>query len=424
MQKFLSRPFDLLFRVLLIVLPFHVLISVFFQFKVGVAGFGIYKEILFLFLGLALVFEYFRVKKYPKFDLIDWLIWWYIAYLILISIINQGSLTSIVYGGRYDFEFLLAFLFVKHGKQFLSEKISFYIKTFLCSGGIAILLGFLVRFMFGEQVLLFFGFSPLLSVWEAGWSIPIYHGIEWASIRRFQGIFDGPNQAAFFLLSYLGILIHWFFPKKNWHWLLYFLWVTIFGLIFLTYTRSALLGLIASGGLIILLSLKTIITKHWRQALVFLGIIVMFSGLVYLKYGETVKVIVLRWGSTRGHYERMIIGFNRFKEKPFGQGLAESGPAYRAVHDITNVKEDHYIPESWYIQQLVEGWVIALLLFIAIMATIAFELWKKSIFIFWGFIAVLAMNGLLHSFETSYAAMVLFMIIGLFVENKRGVTSL
>lgn len=187
----------------------------------------------------------------------------------------------------------------------------------------------------------------------------------------------------------------------------------------MTYTRSALLGLIAGGGLVILLSLKTIITKHWRQALIFLGILAMFSGLVYLKYGETVKVIVLRGGSTKGHYERMIIGLNRFKEKPLGQGLAESGPAYRAVHDMTNVKEDFYIPESWYIQQLVEGGFIALLLFLAIMATIAFRLWKKSIFIFGGFIAILAMNGLLHSFETSYAAMLLFMILGLFMEEKR-----
>jgi len=32
--------------------------------------------------------------------------------------------------------------------------------------------------MFGEQILLIFGFSPKISIWEAGGSIPIYHGIE------------------------------------------------------------------------------------------------------------------------------------------------------------------------------------------------------------------------------------------------------
>jgi len=187
----------------------------------------------------------------------------------------------------------------------------------------------------------------------------------------------------------------------------------------MTYTRSALLGLLAGGGLVILLSIKTIITKHWRQALIFLGIILMFCGIIFLKYGETVKAIVLRGGSTKGHYERMINGFEEFEQKPFGHGLAESGPAFRSVHNITNIKEDSYIPESWYVQQLVEGGFIALLLFLAIMTIISFQLWKKSVFIFGGFIAILVMNGLLHSFEASYAAVLLFMIIGLFMEEKK-----
>ena len=54
----------------------------------------------------------------------------------------------------------------------------------------------------------------------------------------------------------------------------------------------------------------------------------------------------------------MIDGIHEFEQKPLGHGLAESGPAYRYAHDITNIKEDSYIPESWYIQQLVEGGII------------------------------------------------------------------
>ena len=47
-----------------------------------------------------------------------------------------------------------------------------------------------------------------------------------------------------------------------------------------------------------------------------------------------------------------------------GSGLAEAGPAYRFVEHPTKTEglyegenktlEDYYIPESWYIQQLVE----------------------------------------------------------------------
>jgi O-antigen ligase len=185
-------------------------------------------------------------------------------------------------------------LLIKHGAQFLPEKIMYYVRLFTYSTGIAILLGMLVRFMFGETILLHFGFSPRLSVWEAGGSIPIYHGVEGASVRRFQGIFDGPNQTAYFLLAYLGVLLHTWYTKKEWHWLLYTCLFAISGLIFMTYSRSALLGLVGGGLLVILLNIVTIIKKHLKTAFAFLGIIALFSGLVYLKYGENVKAIVLR----------------------------------------------------------------------------------------------------------------------------------
>jgi len=48
---------------------------------------------------------------------------------------------------------------------------------------------------------------------------------------------------------------------------------------------------------------------------------------------------------------------DRFIEHPFGQGLASSGPAYRSIYTDKSSKEDekYFIPESWFIQQLVEG---------------------------------------------------------------------
>jgi hypothetical protein len=61
----------------------------------------------------------------------------------------------------------------------------------------------------------------------------------------------------------------------------------------------------------------------------------------------------------------MVTGLERFRENPvFGEGLASAGPAYRYVVPMnegeslyrgeTKIKEDYYIPESWYVQQLVE----------------------------------------------------------------------
>lgn len=78
----------------------------------------------------------------------------------------------------------------------------------------------------------------------------------------------------------------------------------------------------------------------------------------------------------------MYIGYVRFLEEPFGHGLGQAGPASRAVAEVNQKPiapetldgemkrlsdffsernkdfvfntEHYYIPESWYIQQMIE----------------------------------------------------------------------
>ena len=69
---------------------------------------------------------------------------------------ERTGLKAIIFGGRYDFEFLLVMLFVKHGQPFLKEKINYYLRLFIYSTGIAIIISVFVRFVFGESILLHF----------------------------------------------------------------------------------------------------------------------------------------------------------------------------------------------------------------------------------------------------------------------------
>jgi O-antigen ligase len=122
----------------------------------------------------------------------------------------------------------------------------------------------------------------------------------------------------------------------------------------------------------------------------------------------------------------MVIGIDRFKEHPvFGEGLATSGPAYRYVtpsvknEDLyegsVKAKEDYYIPESWYVQQLVEGGIPALLSFAAILCIVAFRILPFSTPFFAAFVAACLMNFFLHTFESAYASLMLFAFAGLFI---------
>jgi len=183
------------------------------------------------------------LKKFrPKFDLLDGAILAYTLTLVAISIWTKASLVGIVYGLRYDTEFLIAFVFFRQVIQLWNIGFRDIGRIFIISGGIMFFMSILIRYVFGETFLTLFGFSEKVSVWDESGPPPIYHGIPGASVVRFQGMLEGPNQMAFFLLTYLGTYITLFYRFKKYQFINS---VIIFFLIFLlvqTYSRSGLAG--------------------------------------------------------------------------------------------------------------------------------------------------------------------------------------
>ncbi len=410
--------FENIFKLLLIILPFHVIISVFFQYKLEIWWIKLYKELLLVILWFLMFFEIYKKWHKLKLDKLDYLIISYFLYLILISIVNFSWFKAILYWWWYDFEFLLVFLITRNWSALLSQKLGYYLKLFLISSWIAIILWILVRFVFGEQILTYIWFSSNLSNWSIIDWPPIYHWVEWANVRRFQWIFDWPNQAAFFLILFSWVLYHYYKKRKETEFYLYFSLFIVFWLVFLTYTRSALIWIIWSLVIIFILNFKLLLKKYIKQTLSFIVVMLLLWGAFYVRYWWSMWEIVWRASSTKWHFERMIIWFNQFTQKPLGRWLASSWPAYRFAHNTKWVDEKNFIPESWYIQQLVEWWIIWFCLFMAIIVIIWLSIYKLSIAMFFSFWAILAMNVLLHTFEASYISMLLFMILWLFLRKK------
>ena len=369
----------------------------------------------------------YRHRARPILDLLDYLIIAYIVYLSGITMLWGGGLPALVYGGRYDFEFLIVFLIYRHGAQYLDGRFSDYVRLFLISSTIMLVFGILVRFLFKETVLLYFGYSASLSNWQFGGSIPIYHGIPGANIRRFQGILDGPNPAAYFIFLYLGLLIHAFRKKEDYYFLLG-IWIAIlFGLVLMTYSRSALIGLVLAVVILVVIQLRTIVTRHARAAVVSAAILAVVFGLFYLRYEYVLSDIFVREGSSKGHFERMMIGFQRFASHPLGEGLASSGPAYRYIlapkdTDLNvgaeKAQEDYYIPESWYVQQLVEGGVIGAALFGLITLVLLYYVYLASLPLFTALLSVVIMNAFLHTYESVYITVLLFLFLGYLLSTR------
>ena len=161
----LTAWFNRLFIFLLAVLPFHVLLSVFAEYKLGISGFTLYKEVILLVMGGILGILWYKNQLKYRFDVLDILILSYIGYLSFVTLWYPHPLQHLFYGGRYDFEFLVAFLIIRIGAEYLRDGVARYLRVFLISASAALALGIFVRWITGETILLHFGFSPNLSNW-------------------------------------------------------------------------------------------------------------------------------------------------------------------------------------------------------------------------------------------------------------------
>ena len=411
-----SNFFTIITKIILIILPFYVFLSLILKNVTGIDFIWIFlKEFLLILAFLWVIYEFIKAKKFPKFDILDYLIFGFIWYWIAITFINWLWIKSLFYGWRYDFIFFVAFLIYKHWAQFLKESWKNLIKLFFISASISLLIWVTVKFSLKEEFLLLFWYIDYSGNWIYNWWVPIYHWLENSWTRRFQWILDWPNMMWFFLILYSGIFVFLQKNKKEFYVFLVLAFLAV--LLYITFSRSAILWVLAWVWILFLVNLKTIFQKHKKVFLTITAISSVFIILILSIFLNPIKNIVLRESSTEWHFSRMIIWIERFIQKPFWAWLAESWPAFRNIYPDKQTLEfeQYYIPESWFIQVLVEGWIIYFLLFLTILWIIWAKLYKKSIFMFVSFFAILVMNVFLHIFEATYLSILLFILIWLII---------
>jgi hypothetical protein len=410
--------FTILTKAAVIILPFYVFLSVFLTNIIWIpkAGFFI-KELLIVMIFFSLIYEFFKAKKLPNFELLDYLVFFYIIYWVWITLYNWLWLNSIIYGWRYDFMFLIVLLIYKHWAEFLKVSVKEILKLFLYSWAWSLLFWFLIKFRFKEEFLVEFWYVDYISNWTFSWWIPIYHWLENSWIRRFQWILDWPNTMWYFLILFSWVFLHLQKKKNEFH--VIAVMIFLFWLIMLTYSRSALLWIFTATVFLLLLNIKYIFKKYKKLMVTstILWLIVISTFWVIFKH--QLENIILRTSSTTGHFDRMEIWIERFKTKPMWSWLAESWPGYRNIYPEKQTKwaEAYYIPESWFIQVLTEWWIIFILTFISILLIILKRLYFKSKSLFIATFAIVIMNIFLHIFEATYLSTLTFLIIWLIIAE-------
>lgn len=422
--------FDFAIQFLLIFLPFSSFVSVFLTYWIGVPGANFIKEIVLIIAGIVLVsiyiHSYLTDKRYILLlTKIDYLILFYIISMIVITSFTTG-ISGLIYGGRYDFSFLIIFLIAYHWFPILQKPISYYLRLFLISSGIMIFFSGLLKWPLTEDLLLYFGYSGNPSAWDFGWAPPIFHGIDGANVRRFQWILDGPNTMGAFLIIFSGIFAYFTRFLRKWYFVIAIILIGLFGMVFYTYSRSAIIGIIFAYIIVLVMSLWSLWRFYRMQLISVIIILSLFIGSIGIVYYDRALAIVGRSWSTQWHSERMIIGFKRVIEHPFGQWLGSAGPAYRHVmkvsgspHDTIVELDKYYIPESWYIQQFIEGWFLSGILFLGIIISLFISLTMIHPVLGALFAWVSTMNLFLHTFESSIVSLSLFLLVWMFLAYKQ-----
>lgn len=411
--------FTILTKFAVSILPFYVFFAVFFWYLTWFDKVWFFlKEWLLVIIFLSLIYEFIKARKLPKLDILDYLVLFYIIYWVWITLYNWLGLNSIIYGWRYDFMFLIVMIIYKHWAEFLKVSVNQLIKLFVYSWALSLLFWILIKFRLKEEFLVEFWYVDYSSNWVFSWWIPVYHWLENSGIRRFQWILDGPNAMAYFLIIFSSMYLY--LQKKKNEFYVYSSIIFLFWLVMLTYSRSAILWIISAWWLIFLVNIKYIY-RHHKKLLIWLTIFSFsFLSILWVIFQHQLTNIIFRTSSTTGHFDRMEIWIDRFLEKPLWAWLAESGPAYRNIYPEKQTKNDEvkYIPESWYIQVLIEWWIIFFITFLTILLIVLFKLYSKSKIMFGMFFAIMIMNVFLHIFEATYLSMLLFIFVWLFISKK------
>ncbi len=352
--------------------------------------------LILLFLGYLL--KFIAGRTLPKFEKADWLIFAFLLFAILAILCRFSDLSRGLQG--------LRFLALPYG-IFLLVRLSGYknpnrlLKAYLLIAVMAAMIG-VVEYLYLPRGYL----TDLLQISDFG-----FGENSLISIGQATAFLAGPNQLASYLILPFFYILHRFITSKFsafWDKNIYILFV-LAAAIFVTYSRSALVGVIVATVAMMLYFFRD--RKEKITSIIILFVSLLTLAFVYaLQSGEFVRDIFTHGSSFSQHLLATKSAFSVFLAGGFikiifGFGVGSAGPAALKLGGI--------ISENYYLQILFEVGVFGLILFLLFLFYLIKDLWLSSKTLFFAFIALLINALFLHIFSDNPAmAVSVFLIIG------------
>jgi O-antigen ligase len=402
---------------LLAIMPFHAFLSVWMGSLWGHQElWQSWKEAVIVLLAAAVTilvaYEPERLKRGGKILPISALIFALIA--AIVTIFQTQTITSIIFGLKTDFEFIVVFFIALWGSN---PKL--YIKIpniILWTSGIVATFGILHATILPYDILTHFGYSTsTIEPYQLVGSL--------SDTIRTPSTLGGPNQLGSFLILPLCLAIALWFKKPRWSLVLASLLYTC--ALWFTYSRSAWIG--AAAGVIMtvgaMVRTKSQI-KLYALSIILLVIMSLAGLLAASNSNAAFNYIVMHSGagiennnSTTQHASALTDGISIAFSKPLGSGLGAAGPA--SFHAING-----FIPENYYLQIAIETGFLGLIAFLTFLSATAIRLWGiryRSIIapaLLGALAGISIVNIFLHGWADSSTAIIYWIAAGTLLAGK------
>lgn len=430
---------------LVILLPLHALLVTLFKCKfwLNTDIIRFWKEIILIILFFVTFFGVMKrfkwnISKLYKNNYLLWMIttFTFISASFIFLPYFQPKLSSFLWF-KYDVFFLVA-LVVWLYLPTIKNNFNTILKSLFWITW-AILIIFVPWYIFWDisAITNIFGFSDKVSTYDVNSCISFAQNVNWQ--HRFQWSFAWPIRWSVFLTVFYIIYLWFIFNIKkisniNKKALIVIPSIFIITSIFYSYSKTSILWLCFWLSLFSYLVFKIKYKRKISIKLLIISWSIISSLLIWLLILK--KDLFLHLGSVINRLDNLKMSLEMFLYNPFWAGLGIAWPASWTWHSIestwgweiaiASTQLTHkFLPENWFVQILLEQWLIWLTVFIWLL----FVIWLKllyivkkeksllSIWIFTSFITLVFMANFTHAFEESATSYILFLIIWAYIAK-------
>lgn len=436
--------------VLFFLLPFQAVIITFLQWKlwIDVSIIRFWREIIIIVLLSFWVFyelkrNNFSLKKVYKDNN---LLWTTTAFILLSFVYIFFPFFYLKTSGylwfKYDVFFLFALIIWLYLREF-RENITHYLKVLFVSIWINLII-FLPVYLFWnvENFYSNLWYSTKESTYTAWKPISYAQNTPWVDwktwVNRFQWSFSWPITLSVFLTIFYIIYI-WFILNsvKNIKRRLTFIlipWLFILSSIYFSYSKTSILWALFWAILFGYLVVKITFKKKIGKKIILGSTIWIIASIIFMIIIK--RDLFLHLGAILNRFDNLTKSVEMFLYNPIWYGLWVAWPASQIWRSLESAWKDWeiwlssattthtFLPENWYVQILLEQWILWIALFLSVLIIIWMKLYsiakyKKdylSISIFVAFVTLCFMANFTHAFEESATSYLLFMVIGWYIS--------